>query len=126
MTIWLEKLAVNNSKLKGGKIKNLDEGFTWKTSVRFVFYLQETLNRNENNWTCDMSTRGFLTEILLHIYNVQQAEVISGYLFTFITHNIILTNYENIKSEFSLFPNIYSNYFLTIIMSQPWELFIQS
>ena len=38
---------------------------------------------------CDMSTRGFLIEILLHVYNVQQTEVISGIfhllLFTFIT-----------------------------------------
>ena len=31
---------------------------------------------------------GFLIEILLHIYNVQQTEVISGFLFTF----ILLTN----------------------------------
>ena len=35
-----------------------------------------------------MSTRGFLIEILLHIYNVQQTEVISGFLFTFITHKL--------------------------------------
>ena len=30
-----------------------------------------------------MSTRGFLTEILLHKYNVEQAEVISSLLFLF-------------------------------------------
>ena len=35
-----------------------------------------------------MSTRGFLIEILLHIYNIQQKEVISGFLFTFITHKL--------------------------------------
>ena len=35
-----------------------------------------------------MSTRGFLIEILLHIYNVQKAEVMSGFLFTFITHKL--------------------------------------
>ena len=35
-----------------------------------------------------MSTRGFLIEILLHIYNVQYTEVISGFLFTFITHKL--------------------------------------
>ena len=35
-----------------------------------------------------MSTRGFLIEILLHIYSVQQAEVISGFLYTFITHKL--------------------------------------
>ena len=35
-----------------------------------------------------MSTGGFLIEILLHIYNVQQAEVISSFLFTFITHKL--------------------------------------
>ena len=50
--------------------------------------LQETLNGNQNNWTCDMSTRGFLIETLLHIYNVQQTEVISGFLFTFINHKL--------------------------------------
>ena len=33
-----------------------------------------------------MSTKGFLIEILLHIYNLQQTEVVSGFLFTFITH----------------------------------------
>ena len=35
-----------------------------------------------------MSTRGFLIEILLHIYNVQQAEIISDFLLTFITHKL--------------------------------------
>ena len=35
-----------------------------------------------------MSTRAFLTEILLHIYNVQQTEVISGFLLTYITHKL--------------------------------------
>ena len=43
---------------------------------------------NQNNWICDLSRRGFLVEILLHIYNVQQAEVISGFLLTFITHKL--------------------------------------
>ena len=35
-----------------------------------------------------MSTRGFLVEILLHVYNLQQKEVISGLLFTYITHKL--------------------------------------
>ena len=35
-----------------------------------------------------MLTRGYLIGILLHIYNVQQTEVISGFLFTFITHKL--------------------------------------
>ena len=36
-----------------------------------------------------MSTRGFyIMEILLHIHNVQQTEVISGFLFIFITHKL--------------------------------------
>ena len=35
-----------------------------------------------------MSTRGFLIETLLQIHNVQQAEVVSGFLFTFITHKL--------------------------------------
>ena len=70
------------------KIKNLDGGFIWKTSVRFVLCLEETLNENQNNWIFDMSTRGFLIEILIHAYDIQQAEVISGFLFTFITHKL--------------------------------------
>ena len=36
-----------------------------------------------------MLTRGFLIEILLHIYNVQQTEVISGFLLTFITQKLL-------------------------------------
>ena len=68
MKIRLEKPAVNISKLTGGKNeKSRRESFTWKTLVRFIFCLQETMNGNQNNWICDMSTRGFLTEILLHI-----------------------------------------------------------
>ena len=72
-------------------MKNLQEEFTWKTLHRLyrsIFCLQETLNGNQNNWISDMSTRGFLIEILLHIYNVQQAEVIAGFLFTFITQKL--------------------------------------
>ena len=62
-------------------MENLDGGLYIKTSVRFIFFIQETLNGNQNNWVCDMSTRGFLIEILLHIHNIQQTE---------------LTNYGNI------------------------------
>ena len=35
-----------------------------------------------------MSARDFLINILLHRYNVQQTEVIAGFLFIFITHKI--------------------------------------
>ena len=35
-----------------------------------------------------MSTKGFLIEILLHRYNVQQTDVMPGFLFTFITHKL--------------------------------------
>ena len=35
-----------------------------------------------------MSARDFLIEILLHRYNVQHAEVTSGFLFTVITHKL--------------------------------------
>ena len=48
-------------------MKNVDEGFARKISVRFLFCLQETLNGNQNNLICVMSTRDFLIEILLHI-----------------------------------------------------------
>ena len=35
-----------------------------------------------------MSTRGFVIKVLIHGYNVQQTEVISGFLFNFITHKL--------------------------------------
>ena len=35
-----------------------------------------------------LSTRGFLIEILLHRYNPERTEVISGFLFIFITHKL--------------------------------------
>ena len=75
MKIRLEKPAVSISKLTGGKNEKLDGGgITWKTLVGFMFCLQETTNGNQNNWLCDMSTRGFLIEILLHIYSAQQTK----------------------------------------------------
>ena len=70
------------------KKKKLDGGFMWKTLVRFIFCLSETLNGNQSNWICDLSRRGFLNEILLHRYYVQQTEVISSFLFSFITHKL--------------------------------------
>ena len=36
-----------------------------------------------------MSTRCFLAKILLHRYNVKQTEIISGFLFTFITQKLL-------------------------------------
>ena len=69
-------------------MKNLDGGFAWKTSVTFIFCIKEILNGKQNNWIYDMSTRTFLIEILLHRYIVQQIQVISGFLFTFVTHKL--------------------------------------
>ena len=89
MKILLEKPAVKISKLVDGKNeKARREGLYTKTSVRFIVCLQKTLNGNENNWICDMSTKGFLIQIFLHIDNVRQTEVISGFLFTFVTHRL--------------------------------------
>ena len=53
-----------------------------------------------------MLARGFLIEILLHIHNMQQRKIISGFLINFY------------YSGFLLFPNTYSNLFLMIKMSQ--------
>ena len=58
-----------------------------------------------------MSTRGCLIEILLHIYNVQQTEVISGFLFSFIT---IMRTFSR-SFHCSL---IHIQTFLTIMMSR--------
>ena len=73
-----------------------------------MFCLQETLNGNQNNWIWS-----FLIEILLHIYNVHQTKVISDFFSL-----LLLTNYENIESEFLLYPNTQLKFLLTIMMSQ--------
>ena len=39
-------------------------------------------------YLCDMSTKGFLVEILFHRYNKEQTEATSGLLFAFITHKL--------------------------------------
>ena len=54
--------------------ENDRKNFTRKTSVRFIVFLQGTMNGNQKNTICGMSTTGFLTEFLLRIYNVQQAK----------------------------------------------------
>ena len=108
MKIRLEKPAVNISKLMDGKNeKARREALHEKIWLRYMFCLQETMNGNQNNWICDMSTRGFLIEILLHICNVQQTDVISGFLFTWPDIAIV-----------TLFLTTYSNFFLTIMMSR--------
>ena len=76
MKIRLEKPAVNISKLTGGKNEKARRGALHEKLRLDLFCLQETLNGNQNNWICDISTRSFLIEILLHKYNVDQTEVI--------------------------------------------------
>ena len=114
MKIQLEKTAVNISKLTVGK-KAARGDFIWKTSVRFIFCLQGTLNGNQNNWTCDMSTSCFVIEILLHIYNIPQTEVISGFLFTFITHKL----WEHLVGVFTvswyIFKVLFNDYDVTTL-----------
>ena len=41
-----------------------------------------------SEYVCDMSTSGFLVEILFHRYNEEQTEATSGLLFAFITHKL--------------------------------------
>ena len=69
------------------KMENLNGDFTWKTSFRFLFSLYERLIWKQNNWICDMSKRGFLTEIFCR-YNTKHTEIISGALFSFTTHKL--------------------------------------
>ena len=38
-----------NDNFEKWKMKNLERGFTWKTSVRFIFCSKETLNGKQNN-----------------------------------------------------------------------------
>ena len=85
----LEKPAANISRLTGGKNEKPRRG-TLHEKLWLDFYLVYRKHWMEikNNWICDMSTRGSLIDILVHIYNVQQTEVISDFLFTFITHKL--------------------------------------
>ena len=53
-----------------------------------------------------MLTRGFLVEILLQRHIVEQTDVISVFLFTFITHK----QQDHLVGHF-LFSNIFSNFF---------------
>ena len=85
----LEKPAVNISKLTGGKNEKPRQGTLHKKLwLDLYFVYRKHCMEIKNNWTCDMSTRGYLIEILLHIYNLQQTEVILGFLFTIITHKL--------------------------------------
>ena len=55
----------------------------------------------------------YTIEILFHIlYDVQQTEGVSSFLFTFIIRKL----WEHL--EFLLFPNTYSKFFLTIMVSR--------
>ena len=49
----------------------------------------------QNNWICDISTRGFLIQILLRRYNAEPAEVMSVF-FNFYYSQIIRTFSRNI------------------------------
>ena len=69
-----------------------------------------------------MSTRGSLIEILLHIYNVQQAEVIFGFLFTFITHKL----WEHLVGVFTVSKYMYIQTFFNDYDVTTLKLFIQS
>ena len=53
-------------------------GFYVKTSIIFIFHFRKTLNGKQNYGICDTLTRGFLTEIQLHKYNVEQTEIFSS------------------------------------------------
>ena len=85
----LEKPAVNISRLTGGKNKKPRWGILHKKLwLDLYFVYRKHWMEKKNNWICDMSTRGSLIEILLQIFNVQQTEVIFGFLFTIITHKL--------------------------------------
>ena len=75
MKIRLEKPAVNISKLTGGKNEKPKWGALHeKLRLDLYFVYRKQWMEIKITWICDMSTRGFLIEILLHIYNVQQTK----------------------------------------------------
>ena len=86
MKIRLEKPAVNISKLKGGKNDKVRRG-TLHEKFRLDLYFVCRKHRMEFKITAYAICRQEdLIKILLHIYNVQQTELISGFLLTFVTH----------------------------------------
>ena len=86
MKIRLEKPVVNILKLIGGKNEKSRLGTLHKKPPLDLYFVY--MNGRQSNQISDIWTRGFPTEILLHIYNVQQAEIISGFLFTFISQKL--------------------------------------
>ena len=86
MKMRLEKPTVNISKLTGGKNEKPRRGTLHeKRWLDLYFVYSKHWMEIKNKWICDMSTRGSLIDILLHVHNEQQTEVIFGFLLTFIT-----------------------------------------
>ena len=106
MKIRLEIPAVNISNLTYGKNEIARLGDLHEKVRLDLYFLQGIINGNQNKWICHISTRGFLIEILLHIYNLQQAK----YSLVFYSL-LIFTIYENIYSKFLVFHSAYSNFF---------------
>ena len=114
MKIRLEKAAVTISNLTGGKNVKARRGhFTWKTSVRFIYFFQGRMNGNQNNWICDMSTRGLLIEILLHIYHAVERNNL--WLFIYFYYSQIIRTFT--RSFYCFIIHIQTS-FLTIMMSR--------
>ena len=93
-----------------------------------MFCLQETLNGNQNNWICDMSTRGFLIEIFMtyiqctaersnlwhfiHFYYSQIMGILSRNFYCFLIHIIfkVLFNDCGVTTLKIIHPITFRNY----------------
>ena len=87
MKIRLEKPAVNISKLTGGKNEKPRRGALHE-KLRLNLYFANRKHWMEIKIIEYVICRLEAFSLELHIYNVQQTEVISGFLSTFITHKL--------------------------------------
>ena len=100
MKIGLERPAVNISKLTDGKNEKARRGALHeKLQLDLYFvYRKYWVEIKITEYVICQQEAFCIIEFCLHIYNVQQANVISGFLFTFINHKL----WENLVGIFTV------------------------
>ena len=113
MKIRLENPAVNISNFMNDKNEKVRRGLCIKKFDLIYVFLQGTMNGNQNNGICNMLTRGFLTEILLHRNHAVDRNNLSFFIYFY--YSQILRTFT--QSFYCFIIHIQTS-FLTIMMSQ--------
>ena len=90
MKIRLEKPVVNISRLAGGKNEKARQRALHEKLRLDLYrvYWKYWMEIKRTEYVIWKQEAFYIIEILLHICNVQQTEVIFGFLFYFITHKL--------------------------------------